>query len=104
MKFFLSIKSLAVPILFIVFVFVQNDVKAQSTVKINILSPIVKTINLQYEKVVNESSSVQLGFFYTGYSSSGTSFSGFGITPEYRFYLSETEAPAGVYVAPFLRY
>lgn len=72
--------------------------------KINILSPIVKTLNVQYEQVISASSSFQLGAFYTGASSSGTTFKGFGITPEYRFYLSESEAPQGVYVAPFVRY
>ncbi len=76
----------------------------ENAIKINILSPIVKTFNVQYERKLNATSSAQLGFFYTGYSVSETSFSGFGITPEYRFYLSEVEAIQGVYIAPFLRY
>lgn len=75
-----------------------------NVVKINIFSPIVKTFNVAYEKKLNANSSGQLGFFYTGYSTGDTEFSGFGITPEYRFYLSDTEAPQGVYVAPFVRY
>lgn len=75
-----------------------------NVIKINILSPIVRTFNVQFEHKFNAKASGQLGFFYTGYSVSGTSFSGIGITPEYRFYLSETEAPQGVYVAPFFRY
>ncbi|GIV35991.1 MAG: hypothetical protein KatS3mg032_0370 [Cyclobacteriaceae bacterium] len=73
-------------------------------IKINILSPIVRTLNVQYEQALSGTSSFQLGFFYTGYEEDGDRFSGFGITPEYRFYLSETEAPEGVYIAPFLRY
>lgn len=72
--------------------------------KINILSPIVKTINVSYERAINENGSFQLGFFYTGWSNDLTKFSGFGITPEYRFYLSDSPAPEGVYVAPFIRY
>ncbi|MBL7841181.1 MAG: DUF3575 domain-containing protein [Cyclobacteriaceae bacterium] len=76
----------------------------QNVIKINILAPIVKTFNIQYERALTDQSSLQLGFFYTGYSSGDSKFSGFGITPEYRFYLSETAAPQGVYVAPFLRY
>lgn len=80
------------------------SVHAQSVVKINILSPIVRTFNISYEHTINESSSFQLGFFYSGWSDDLTKFNGFGITPEYRFYLSETSAPQGVYVAPFLRY
>jgi Protein of unknown function (DUF3575) len=80
-------------------VFAQNNV-----IKINILSPIVKTFNASYEHTLSTESSFQIGFFYTGYSDSDTKFSGFGITPEYRFYLSESDAPAGVYVAPYVRY
>ncbi|MDL5048621.1 DUF3575 domain-containing protein [Oscillatoria amoena NRMC-F 0135] len=77
-----------------------------NVIKFNILSPVVKTFNMSYERKINANSGFQLGFFYTGYSDddTGESFKGFGITPEYRFYLSETEAPAGVYVAPFVRY
>lgn len=48
---------------------------------------------------------MQLGFFYTTIKISETKFSGFGITPEYRFYLSESkDVLNGFYVAPFLRY
>jgi hypothetical protein len=80
------------------------EAHAQSVLKINILSPIVKTFNISYEHVLSDNSSFQLGFFYTGYKDDFTKFSGFGITPEYRFYLSDSPAPEGVYVAPFLRY
>ncbi len=76
----------------------------QNVIKINILAPIVKTFNVQYERALNDNSSLQLGFFYTGFSSGDTKFTGFGITPEYRFYLSESPAPKGVYIAPFVRY
>ncbi|KXK23013.1 MAG: hypothetical protein UZ12_BCD005002885 [Bacteroidetes bacterium OLB12] len=59
---------------------------------------------MSYERKVSATGSFQLGAFYTGFTSGDTEFKGFGITPEYRFYLSETEAPVGVYVAPFVRY
>jgi hypothetical protein len=81
-----------------------SSVAQENVLKINIFSPIVKTLNVSYERKVSATGSFQLGFFYTGYSTSGTKFSGFGVTPEYRFYLSSTEAPQGVYVAPFVRY
>ena len=81
-----------------------TTLKAQNVIKINILSPIVKTFNVQYERALTTSSSLQLGFFYSGFSTGDTKFSGFGITPEYRFYLSNSDAPAGVYIAPFVRY
>lgn len=78
---------------------------AQSNViKLNILSPIVRTANFSFEHAINESSSIQLGFFYTGVSISDLKYRGIGITPEYRFFLSETPAPDGAYVAPFVRY
>jgi hypothetical protein len=75
-----------------------------NVLKINIFSPIAKTFNIQYERKVSSSSSFQLGFYYSGFSITETDFSGIGITPEYRFYLSDTEAPNGVFVAPFIRY
>lgn len=92
-------------LLLVAAIFSGTSVFAQQNVlKLNILSPIVKTINVSYEHVLTTESSFQFGFFYTGYSDNDTKFSGFGLTPEYRFYLSESEAPAGVYVAPFVRY
>ena len=97
-------KFFVLPILIGALCFASGKVSAQGAVKINILSPIVKTFNVQFEKALNTSSSFQLGVFYTGYSSDNTSFKGFGLTPEYRFYLSDTDAPEGVYVAPFVRY
>ena len=58
-----------------------------------------------YERVITEKSTAQLGFFYTGWSIEGTRLRGFGITPEYRFYVSNSkQAPQGFFVAPFLRY
>lgn len=83
----------------------SGSLNAQKTViKMNLFSPLVKTYNFQLEQVIAEKKSLQLGFFYTGYEVSGTGFSGFGITPEMRFYLSSHGAPKGWYVAPFLRY
>ncbi len=82
-----------------------NDAKAQSNVfKVNIFSPIVSTASVFYERAISDDKSVQLGFFYTGFKVTDTKFSGFGITPELRFYLSESNAPEGFYVAPFARY
>ena len=92
-------------ITFICLTWCSFETNAQSNVfKINILSPVVRTASVFYERALNDQSSLQLGFFYSGYSDDDTKFRGFGITPEYRFYLSETPAPAGFYVAPFLRY
>ena len=76
----------------------------KNVIKFNIFAPIVKTANFQYERAIGENKSFQLGAFFTAYSPETTKFNGFGITPEFRFYLSETAAPEGFYAAPYLRY
>ena len=86
---------------------IAGSVKAQvqgNVIKFNIFSPIVKTINFSYEKTVSATSSAQLGVAITSIKITDTKFSGFQLTPEYRFYLSETEAPEGFFAAPFVRY
>ncbi len=74
-----------------------SDFKRAKILKLNILSPIAETLTLAYESVLSPESSLQFTFSYI-------SDLGFAITPEYRYYLSETPAPKGVYIAPFLRY
>ena len=84
--------------------------KAQdNVVKVNILSPLVKTGSFFFEHKVSENSSLQLGGLFTNWNvGSGdfaTKVTGFAITPEYRFYLSSNKkALEGFYVGPFLRY
>lgn len=81
-----------------------QDVK-QNIIKANLFSPLVRTGSFFYERVLNEDMSLQLGFFYSGASISDAKFRGFGITPEFRYYLSESKpAPSGIFVAPYLRY
>lgn len=76
-----------------------------NVIKVNILSPIVKTGSFFFEHKINASSSVQLGALFTNWSVDNTKITGFAITPEYRFYLSDSkEALRGFYVAPYLRY
>ena len=92
-------------VLSVLFIFISICGFSQSNVfKINIFSPLVRTLNVSFEHAFTTSSSVQLGFFYTGVSVADLKYRGIGITPEYRFFLSETAAPDGVYVAPYLRY
>jgi hypothetical protein len=88
------------------FVMLAGAAIAQPTnaIKINLLSPVARTLNLAYEHAINANGSFQLGFYYSGVKVSDTKLSGWGITPEYRFYLSSTPAPNGFYVAPFIRY
>lgn len=89
----------------------QNNV-----VKVDIIRPTVNTGAFSFEHKLSESASFQLTLSYTAnYKEEGSSFfggnyqgrstSGFGIMPEYRFYLSEKYAALqGFYVAPFVRY
>jgi hypothetical protein len=86
-------------------VFAQSNTEKKNIIKINLLSPIVRTASLFYERTLSANSSVMLGFYYTGFKAGDTQLSGFGLTPAYRFYLSSKyQAPAGFYVSPYLRY
>ncbi|MET4076618.1 DUF3575 domain-containing protein [Hymenobacter sp. UYCo722] len=77
-----------------------------NVVKVNIFSPIYKTGSFFFEHKLDASKSVQLGASFTSASvDDDVTLSGFAITPEYRFYLSDSkEAPRGFYVGPYLRY
>lgn len=100
------LKFSAVILLFAVLVpAIAQDQVRQNIFKVNLISPLVRTGSFFYERVLNEDMSVQLGVFYTGASVDVTSFRGIGVTPEFRYYLSETKpAPSGVFIAPYLRY
>ena len=74
-----------------------------NAIKINPLSLAVLTGNVAYERAIGEKSSVQLGAFYSGFSLGGLKYSGWGVTPEFRYYITG-EALNGFYAAPFARY
>jgi hypothetical protein len=74
-----------------------------NAIKINPLSLAVLTGNIAYEHAIGPKSTVQLGAFYSGASFGGTKYAGWGVTPEFRYYLSG-EAMNGFYAAPFARY
>jgi hypothetical protein len=77
----------------------------QNALKLNPLSLVAATGNVAYERAVGANKSIQLGGFYSGVSVGGLKYSGYGITPEMRFYFAGArEALNGVYAAPFLRY
>ena len=76
----------------------------KNVIKTNLFSPIIRTGHLIYERVLNDDMSAQLGFFFTKANVGELGLSGFGITPEFRYYLSERSAPAGIYVALSPRY
>ncbi|MEN8226800.1 MAG: DUF3575 domain-containing protein [Bacteroidota bacterium] len=77
-----------------------------NTIKTDLFSPVIRTYAIKYERAFTKDVSFQLGLFYTGFHprDSETTLSGYGITPEFRFYLSDTPAPHGTYLAPNIRY
>ena len=76
-----------------------------NVLKTSLTSPFLRTFVLAYERAVNENVGAQLGFYYTGASTLDVRFSGFALTPEFRYYLSEEkQAPNGAFIAPFFRY
>jgi hypothetical protein len=76
----------------------------KTAIKINLLSPVARTFNVAFERAISENGSLQLGFYYTAAKVQDVKLNGFGLTPEYRIYLSQSPAPNGFYVAPFVRY
>jgi len=81
------------------------NAQKSNVIKTSLTAPFLKTGLIAYERVINEDMSAQLGFYYTGTSFLDGEFSGFAITPEFRYYLSEEKvAPNGAFLAPFFRY
>lgn len=96
-------------LLFSTAAFAQNwddGYEKMNNLKVNLFSPIFRTVSGFYERKVSERSSIQFGVAYTGWSSDNFNLRlrGLMLTPEYRMYLSEYGAMEGFYVAPFLRY
>jgi hypothetical protein len=87
---------------------ISAGVNAQkmNAVKTDLFSAFLRTGVIKYERAFTEDISAQIGFFYTGFTprDSETKLNGFGITPEFRYYLSSSPAPNGTYLAPNFRY
>lgn len=90
----------------LLFLSVGMFAQKRNAVKTDLFSAFLRTGVIKYERAFNDDISAQLGFFYTGYSPRETeaTLSGWGITPEFRLYLSDTPAPHGTYLAPNVRY
>jgi hypothetical protein len=80
-----------------------QQVKPSSTVKVNLLSPVIRTFSGFYEHALGNSTSLQLGIAYTGASLDGVKLRGWGITPEFRYYASHKGKLQGIYLAPYGR-
>lgn len=86
----------------------------EQIIKLNPLGALVETLNLSYEVKTQEQQSFNLNtLFILGYNltnelgidkselGSKPSYSGFVISPEYRFYLGQSEELKGMYMSPF---
>ena len=82
------------------------NAQKKNAIKTDLFSAFLRTGVIKYERAFTDDISAQLGFFYTGYSPGDTDakLTGWAVTPEFRFYLSDTPAPAGTYLAPNFRY
>jgi hypothetical protein len=81
----------------------------KNAVKTDVFGWFFGTGVLKYERVFSENISAQLGFFYSwdfpAYDYEIYNATGFAITPEFRYYLSnKNPAPRGIYLAPNYRY
>lgn len=83
--------------------FAQESAGKKNIIKANLLSPFVGSYNFFYERALASKTSLQLGAGFVSLTSNGTGFTGFSVTPEFRFYPSG-KSPRGFFVAPFARY
>lgn len=93
---------------------IRPDVVKKNIVKINILSPFIKSGSLFYERACGKRSSLQLGVYvikvkidnFDQAKTINTRFtskwSGFGVTPEYRYHLSKKRK--GLYLSTYIRF
>jgi hypothetical protein len=82
----------------------QSTVAPEKNVmKVNTLALIIRTGAVFYEREISDLTSVQLGIAYMNYKIDELHLDGFGITPEFRFYIRKN-ALDGFYVGPYLRY
>lgn len=99
-------KKITLLVLTLLIVSAGLNAQKMNNIKTDLFSAFLRTGALKYERAFTDDISVQLGFFYTGFHPRDTesTLNGWGITPEFRFYLSDTPAPAGTYLAPNIRY
>ena len=81
-----------------------QDPERKSNIKVNLISPLIKTFSGFYERKISPSSSLQLGFSYTGAEIDDVQLRGWSVTPEFRYYPTKKGAMEGFYAAPFMRY
>jgi hypothetical protein len=83
----------------------NNEEERNSIIKFNLLSPVIGTITLSYEKSLNNDASfITTASYFTGQLfNTSVPVKGFSAALEYRFYIGETPI-RGYYIQPFARY
>lgn len=81
-----------------------QEPERKNNIKVNLISPLLRTFSGFYERKISPSAAVQLGVSYTGAELDDVELRGWSITPEFRYYATQKGAMQGFYVAPFMRY
>lgn len=77
----------------------------ENVVKFNPLALIVGSIEVGYERVLNDNQSLQVDLAYASFNSGVLDYSGFGGGLQYRFYFQESnDAPTGWFAGPVASY
>jgi Protein of unknown function (DUF3575) len=78
----------------------------KNAIKIDIHSPVARTIQLSYERTVSEKFTLGLSGLYTNQTMifSNAYISRTALTPEFRYYLGKSTAMNGLFLSTFLRY
>lgn len=98
-------KNLFFTVAFILTAFLAQAQVKSNAIKTNGLGIAIGLPNLAYERALNDKSSIQAAIAFASYSFVDSKFTGFGVTPEYRFYpASSKEAIEGFYFGPVLNY
>jgi hypothetical protein len=93
----------------IALILTSSVVSAQkkNILKLDISSPIMRTANVSFERILQGRTSFVFGALYTDQSDAITnsaSLNRLAITPEYRYYMGRNNAPDGIYISVFARY
>jgi hypothetical protein len=82
---------------------VQAQDTRMHTVKVNLHAPWFNSFYMAYEHVLSDDITAGTDFFILVHSYDDVKWSGFGISPEVRFYF-KSNVYSGYYLAPYVRY
>lgn len=80
--------------------------QSKNAIKLDIHSPIARTVSLSYERALNEKYTLGISALYTDQSMAFSSsyLSRIAVTPEFRYYMGNATSLNGFYLSTFLRY